>query len=215
MAIFEQVTEDEFDTAVESAPSSQTFKEQYTRFPAVDDHCFVHRGSLILKGHFTAPGYLTLIVGDLTVDGFVDLNNPEGFDEGGLFIVIGNVNCTAFSGHYGECTLIDGNLIVREAILNAYEDSSLSVMGDLKTKLFYGEDIWAEVGGVADFEYGESYCLPIGYQDAAAQSISARRDTPARSILHPDLLEDDEDVVCYLKSYETCERLRRGESILR
>jgi hypothetical protein len=82
MSAFEQVTADEFDDAVERNLSSQKFKEQYARFapfePSGDDHCFVHRGSLTVSGNFTAPGFFTLIIGDLTVDRLVDLDNPEG-----------------------------------------------------------------------------------------------------------------------------------------
>jgi hypothetical protein len=120
MSAFEQVTADEFDDAVERSPSSRKFKERYARFPpSGDDHCFVHRGSLTVSGNFTAPGFFTLIIGDLTVDRLVDLDNPEGFDVGGLFIVIGNVSCRVFSGHYGKCSLVDGNLVASELILNA------------------------------------------------------------------------------------------------
>jgi Leucine-rich repeat (LRR) protein len=202
---------DEFDDAVESSPSSRKFKEQYARFaPSRDDHYFVHRGPLTLSGSFTAPGFCTLIIGDLTVEGLVDLDNPEEFDEGGLFIVIGNVSCRAFSGHYGKCAFVDGNLVASELILNAYEDSSLVVTGDLRTKLFYGEDIWAEVGGVAEMEYGEGCCLPIGYQDAR-QMIRPQRNTESHLVLDPDVLNDRNS----LKLEEALTRLRRGKSILR
>ena len=215
MSAFEQVTADEFDDAVECSPSSQKFKEQYARFapfePSGDDHCFVHRGSLTVSGNFTAPGFFTLIIGDLTVDRLVDLDNPEGFDEGGLFIVIGNVSCRVFSGHYGKCRFVDGNLVASELILNAYEDSSLVVTGDLRTKLFYGEDICAQVGGVAEMEYADGYCLPIGYRDAAKQMIRARHDTKSHLVLDPEILDDRN---C-LKMEEVLPRLRRGKSILR
>ncbi len=70
--------------------------------------------------------------------------------------------------------------------------------------------IWAEVGGVADFEYGEGYCLPIGWRDAARQSIEARRDTPAHLVLQPDLVDENA-----LNTYEARARLSRGQSILR
>jgi hypothetical protein len=63
------------------------------------------------------------------------------------------------------------------------------------------------------FEYGDGYCLPIGYWDAAVQSIRSRRDMPAHLVLDPDLLNDYE--VRPLKSEEACGRLRRGASILR
>jgi hypothetical protein len=215
MSAFEQVTADEFDDAVERNLSSQKFKEQYARFapfePSGDDHCFVHRGSLTVSGNFTAPGFFTLIIGDLTVDRLVDLDNPEGFDEGGLFIVIGNVSCRVFSGHYGKCSFVDGNLVASELILNAYEDSSLLVTGDLRTKFFYGEDICAQVGGVAEMEYGEGYCLPIGYRNAAEQAIRARHDTESHLVLDPKVLNDRNS----LKMEEALPRLRRGKSILR
>jgi hypothetical protein len=212
MANFEQLTGDEFDDVIAGSSSSEAFKRLYIRFPHPgDDHCFVHRGPLTISGHFEAPGYCTLVVGDLTVDGLIDLNNPEGFDEGGLFIVIGNVTCRAFSGHYGKCTFIDGNLNASELVLNACEDSSLVITGDLKTKLFHGKDIWAEVGGVADMEYANGYCLPIGYKNAAKQAIRARRSTKSALVLDPAVL-DDEDV---LKGDEALQRLKQGQSILR
>jgi hypothetical protein len=124
------------------------------------------------------------------------------------------MRCTAFSGHYGKCSFIDGDLIASEVILNAYEDSRLVITGDLKTKLFYGEDIWAEVGGTADFEYGEGYCLPIGWRDAARQLTQARRDTPVHRVLHPDVA-DESSPVRPLKTHEARARLSRGQSILR
>lgn len=212
MANFEQLTADEFDDVIAGSASSEAFKSRYIRFPpAGEDHCFVHRGPLAGSGHFQAPGYCTLVVGDLTVDGLIDLNNPEGFDEGGLFIVIGNVTCRVFSGHYGKATLIDGNLNASELVLNACEDSSLLVTGDLKTKLFHGRDIWAEVGGVADMEYADGYCLPIGYENAAKQAIRARRRTKSARVLDPAVLDDEDD----LNIDEALQRLKQGQSILR
>ena len=124
---------------------------------------------------------------------------------------IGNVTCRAFSGHYGKCTLIDGNLNASELILNAYEDSSLVVTGNLKTKFFHGRDIWAEVGGVADMGYAEGYCLPIGYKNAAKQAIRARRSTKSALALDPAVLDDEDD----LKLDEALQRLKQGQSILR
>jgi len=212
MANFEQLTEDEFNDVIAGSSSSEAFKRQYMRFsPVRDDHCYVHHGTLAISGHFKTPGYCTLVVGDLTVDGLIDLNNPEGFDEGGLFIVIGNVTCRAFSGHYGKCTFIDGNLNASELVLNAYGDSSLVVTGDLKTKLFHGKDIWAEVGGVADMEYANGYCLPIGYKDAAKQAIRARSSKKNAPVLHPDVLDDADR----FKVDEALQRLKQGQSILR
>jgi hypothetical protein len=169
---FEQVSLEDFDRAVANARSTAAFKRQIARFaPTRDQHCFVHRDPLLEAGHFRAPGYCTLIIGDLDVAGLVDLNNPDGFDEGGVFAVIGNVTCRGFANHFGKCTFIDGDLIASDIIINSYGDSSLVVTGNLKTRFYYGLDIWAEVGGEAAMEYGRGYCLPLGYTDAATQGM--------------------------------------------
>jgi hypothetical protein len=177
MAAFEQVSMDAFDDAIARSPSSPALKAQIARFsPYREDHCFIHRGPLLVPGHFEAPGFCTAVLGDLDASGVVDLNNPDGFDEGGLFIVVGNVTCKGFVNHYGKCSFVDGDLLASDAIVNSHEDASLVVIGNLNTKFFYGEDIWAEVGGAADMEFGSGYCLPIGYGDAARQAIRPRHD---------------------------------------
>jgi hypothetical protein len=51
--------------------------------------------------------------------------------------------------------------------------------GDLKAKFFYGEDIWAEVGGAASMDYGDGYCLPIGYADVASEATEPKHDRDA------------------------------------
>ncbi len=132
-----------------------------------------------MNGHFRAPGFCTLITGDLHVDGIVDLQNPDGYDEGGLFIVLGDVICHSFFNEYGKCTFVDGKLEARDLLVNAFEDSALVVTRHLRTNFFYGEDIWAEVGGSATMEYGEGYCLPIGYTADAVEAIMPKQDEEA------------------------------------
>lgn len=143
--------------------------------------CLIHRGPLAVQGHFEAPGYFTLITGDLTVEGLVDLHNPydKGFDEGGIFVVLGDLTCHAFANEYGKCSFIDGNLNARDILLNDFGDSCLFVTGDLATRFFYGRDIWAEIGGVASMDYGDGYCLPIGYRNAGAEAMRPRHDEDA------------------------------------
>lgn len=176
---FESVSAEEFAAAVAAGPTTELFKSRYSRlrpqayagWGGTDYQ--IHRGPLNLSGTFVAPGFFTLVIGDLTVDGLVDLHNPydKGFDEGGLFIVMGDVTCNAFANEYGKCSVIDGHLKVRDILLNSFEDSALFVTGDLATRFFFGSDIWAEVGGGATMDYGEGYCLPIGYDNAAAQAV--------------------------------------------
>lgn len=59
-------------------------------------------------------------------------------------------------------------------MLNAFSDSSLVVIGNLRTRFFYGLDIWAEVGGRVEMDYGEGYCLPLGYRNAAREAQRPR-----------------------------------------
>jgi len=76
---------------------------------------------------------------------------------------------------------------------------------------FRSRDIWAEVGGVADMECANGYCLPIGYKNAAKQAIRARRSTTSARVLDPAVLDDEDD----LKVDEALQRLKQGQSILR
>jgi hypothetical protein len=211
MAPFEQVSMDVFDDAIARSPLSPAFKPKIARFsPYQEDHCFIHRGPLLVAGHFEAPGFCTAVLGDLDVSGVVDLNNPEGFDEGGLFIVVGNVTCKGFVNHYGKYAFVDGDLVASDVIVNSHEDASLVVIGNLKTKFFYGEDIWAEVGGAADMEFGSGYCLPIGYRDAARQAIRPRHDRETSMALLAIGKSDDS----YLQG-EFIKALKQGRSIFK
>jgi len=173
---FEKIAMDQFDVALEATPLSQVFKDARISLE-LDDPCYIHRGPLTLPGNFRAPGLCTLILGDLIVDGLVDLKSPEGFDGHGVFIAIGNVTCRSFSNDWAKVAVVDGSLLASDLIINCYEDSMLLVTGDLKTKFFYGRDIWATVGGAADMDYGDGYCLPASYRDAAAEAIVPRHDT--------------------------------------
>lgn len=184
---FEKLSPEDFAQAVAAGPSTDIFKTNYRRFRARcaegwdGPDCLIHRGPLAVQGHFEAPGYFTLITGDLTVDGLVDLHNPydKGFDEGGIFVVLGDLTCHAFANEYGKCSFIDGNLNARDILLNDFGDSCLFVTGDLATRFFYGRDIWAEIGGVASMDYGDGYCLPIGYRNAGAEAMRPRHDEDA------------------------------------
>lgn len=182
MSSFEHVSRDEFNIALEESKASSTFRQQFARFEplyyegAGGSDCMVHRGDLKMKGHFAAPGFFTLIAGNLHVDGIVDLHNPydKGFDEGGLFVVLGDVFCHSFFNEYGKCSFVDGRLEARDLLVNAYGDSSLVVVRSLTTQFFFGEDMWAEVGGNATMEYGDGYCLAIGYGDVAGDRLDPK-----------------------------------------
>jgi len=186
LSSFEHVTREEFDRALVQSKASAMFRKQYARFaPSWFDEaeCMMHLGHLSTEGHFRAPGFFTLITGNLHVDGIVDLQNPEGYDGGGLCVVLGDVICKSFFNDYGKCTFVDGRLEASDLLCNAFDDSALVVIGDLTTKFFYGRDLWAEIGGHASMQYGDGYCLPIGYTAAAAQAMLPEHDEAASRAL--------------------------------
>ena len=126
---------------------------------------------MLEAGHFRAPGYCTLIIGDLDVAGLVDLNNPDGFDEGGVFAVIGNVTCRGFANHFGKCTFIDGDLIASDIIINSYGNSQLG--GDRQSE----DQVLLRSGHLGrGRRRGRDGVRPrllpsVGYTDAATQGM--------------------------------------------
>lgn len=178
--MFRSVAAEEFKAILADSPPSPAFQEHLARFVSFDEwlaqDARVHEGNLRVSGSFRAPGLCTLVTGHLDAD-VVDLRHD--FDEGGLFIVIGNVHCRHFIGNYGVCSFVDGDLDAGEAVINGFADSALSVVGTLRTRLFIGRDIWAEVGTGAQIDYGEGYCLPFGYTDPAREAICPRHDEVA------------------------------------
>jgi hypothetical protein len=210
MSSFQQVSRDEFDRVLEKSKASSTFREQFARYEpqyyegANGPDCMVHLGPLKMNGHFEAPGFFTLVTGDLHVDGTIDLQNSydKGFDEGGLFIVLGDVVCHSFFNEYGKCTFVDGRLEARDLLVNAFEDSALVV-------IFFGEDLWAEVGGNATMEYGYGYCLPIGYADSVDEQLLPKHGRE-RSLL---LLNFERTKALHPKDFR--DHLRTGKPLLK
>ena len=70
-----------------------------------------------------------------------------------------------------------------DLLCNAFDDSALVVTGNLTTKFFHGRDMWAEIGGRASMEFGDGYCLPIGYTAAAAQAVYPKHGAAASRAL--------------------------------
>lgn len=183
MPSFEPATRQQFIAAINDAPASTRFRKLLTTLDL--DRLFgdwrgatyaIGHGDVTAKGKFAAPAVHAVLIGDLLVDGHVDLKSPMDEIEGGSFVVIGDVKCIAFANDYSKGTIIDGDLTATDLIVNAFEDSGLWVTRNLKTKFFYGVDIWAEVGGRAEMDYGDGYCLPIGYQHPKVERFDPRHD---------------------------------------
>jgi hypothetical protein len=83
------------------------------------------------------------------------------------------------------------------------------VTRDLKTRFFYGRGIWAEVGGVAEMEYGKGHCLPIGYRNAAQEAIRPRHDAETSMALLT-VVENGA-----LIEYELVDKLKHGQPVFK
>lgn len=128
-----------------------------------DTDFYIHEGDIEASGKWNTPGQITFVAGNIIIHGFLDTDEePKIFDEGGWLIIGGNVECEFFANTYGKAVLVDGNLSVKQLLVNHFEDSALIVKKDLTTKFFYGVDIWAEVGGTARMEFGYGHCFPLG-----------------------------------------------------
>jgi hypothetical protein len=214
---FKNVSLEEFARILDDAPLSPVFRSEFERYqPSYYEgwfgpDCMVHEGDLRVSGNFTAPGFYTLIIGSLIVDGHVSLDNPEdkGLEEGGLFVVVGDVRCRSFSHEIGKVTFIDGDLEAKDLILSFHDDSSLVVIGTLTTYFFYGQEVWAEVGSGASMEYGIGVCLPIGWTYAEGEAIEPRHDEEA-SLRQLDV--DDPEAI---DNIDLWNRVGQGHSILK
>jgi hypothetical protein len=192
-ANFRSVSGDEFRRALADCPASHTFRDVMSRLMSFDDwidtQAAIHDGPLRVAGSFSAPALCTLIIGDLDVEDVLDIQNDN---ERGLFIVVGNVRCRHFLSSYDCCSIVDGDLDASQSLINGFSDSGLWVTGTLRTRLFIGFDIWAEVGSEAVMDYGIGYCLPIGYVDAAAEAINPlHSEEETERIVVPDPMENE------------------------
>ncbi|WP_298779485.1 hypothetical protein [uncultured Polaribacter sp.] len=116
-----------------------------------------------------------IIIGNIKTKWLNAVNNYTlGYDEGGSIFITGNVDCSYFSNHYGKLIVIGDSLKVNKILDNAFEDSALIIKNNLTTEYFNGLDIWAEAGGFIKIEYGDGYCLPLGYTNAKEQAVKPK-----------------------------------------
>jgi hypothetical protein len=190
--LFRKIPLDAFDDFLAAAPASPAFREEFARYEFGHDRrsidAAVQEGALHLDAPLRAPAFYTLVIGDLDVEGEIDLRSD--YETGGLFIVLGNVRCRHFISEYDAAVFIDGDLRTDGAVLIAYSDSSFSVVGTMQARLLIGNDIWASVGDGAVIEYGEGYCASLG-SDGTSGIVRPRHDTRATiRALAPQLQEN-------------------------
>jgi len=163
------VTRDEFVTLLQTC-GSEKLQQHLPRYD-LDvilgaGKCAVHDGNLSQSADWRRTTTNVLVIGSLSCGGLVDIAPEGSSDRGGSLWVLGDLRCRSFAGHYGVSAIIDGEFVVTELAVIAFEHSMLLVTGDFTSHFLYGLDIWAEVGGHAAMEYGHGYALPLAYKNA-------------------------------------------------
>ena len=122
----------------------------------------VHRGSLEIDGDFLPLSQVVLIQGDLTVSGTVFTSERDG-DGQVTLVVLGSLRCGRVDHDWGSILFVTGNMIVKEWVFAAREDSALTIGGDFRTPIFIGADLWASAGGTIEMDYGYGYAVPLAW----------------------------------------------------
>lgn len=192
------VTVDEFDAILADAAATAAFRDEFPRYDFPHDrrtvNAAVHDGSLVVDGGFRAPAFYTLVIGDLRVNGLIDLRTD--WETGGLFVVLGNVRANDFLSDYDAGVFIDGDLDLLGTLVNAYSDSAFSVIGSLTARLHIGNDMTVTVGAGAIVDYAIGHRAALEADDhfpakhSEAETIAAMT-LPARKEGYPF---DEEDV---------------------
>lgn len=133
----------------------------------------IHLGDLTSKFDELNKSEHLLVIGNINTK-WVNLTKDNYYDSGGSLFVTGDILTDYFSGDFGKFILINGSLTARKILNIEFEDSLLDVGGDLTTEYFHGIDIWAEVKGRIEIEYGDGYCM-----NAEGKSIMPKNDLEA------------------------------------
>lgn len=144
--------------------------------------------------------------------------NPIEFDEeiyndNDFYIykgdIISDVTCDFFANTYRKTVYIDGNLLVKKMFINDFENSSLVITKDLKTKFFYGKDYFADVGGKIDMEFGDGYCISLHKNDTKASIKPVHDEISSYALLNINIVTADglkissKDIVKLIQSETT------------
>lgn len=207
--MFRKVSFEEFDTLLAAAATSPVFDEalaEYQDYLGRLDRRYldasVQEGPLRVDGPLRAPAFYALVLGDLTVDGLLDLRGA--YDSGGVFIVVGSVRCTHFVSEIDAQVFIDGDLHVEGVAVTGFEDSSLNVVGSLRARLFIGNDIGASVGDGAVLEFGIGHWSALGSRNGPFFRPRHGEQATIDALLPPPKTEgypyDTEDIAALIRA---------------
>lgn len=163
----------------------------------------VHQGSLTIDGDFLPTSQIVIIHGDLTVGGTVRTSESDG-DGQVTLVVFGNVRCGRVDHDWGSILFVTGDLIAREWVFAAREDSALAIGGDFRTPIFVGADLWASVGGGIEMEWGYGYAVPLAWSADAygAPRIEPRhgwRELALKLGIGGNSIRDEESFLCSIE----------------
>ena len=192
---FIPVSEKQFITELAKFPFLNNYKNWITkdRHKPNDNQFQIYIGDIKSDTILEFDALNLLVIGNIQAIWLNTGNNYKGYESGSLFVT-GNIDCDYFSNSYGKLIIIGNSLHAKKILNNKFEDSTLKVQRNLTTAYFYGADMYAEVGENVQIEYGEGYCLPIGYKNAKKEYISPKHnEEESRRFLGLD--EEDEELM--------------------
>ena len=158
---FVTLTKEQFITCVYHFNTSKLFIDSYNRSDwemfNYDFEYQIYLGDIEKTTPILIENTNLLIVGNIKTPW---LSNAT---EGGALIVSGNIVCDYYNHCWKKIGFINGDLTVNKLLITAFSDATLVVFGNLKTNFFYGRDIWIDVSGKAEIQYGLGYCMDLNY----------------------------------------------------
>lgn len=155
---FISIEKEQFIESVNHFAPTQKFTEVYN---SIDWEIFGTTDFQLFIGDLVSDSPLLIDNKNLLVVGNIKTPWLSNIEEGGALIVIGNIECDYYNHCWERVGLISGNFVVNKLTVNAFQDSSLFVLGDLKTEFYYGDGIWITVAGNVEIEYGIGHCLGL------------------------------------------------------
>lgn len=136
-----------------------------------------HLGAFRCEQNYTPRLPLTVINGDLVVDGTVSTAGIEGCDGNATLVVFGDLTCRSLVNDWASLIVVTGSCRVSDWVYAAREDLALIIGGDFTTDLFIGADLGVTVGGRVDVACGYGYFTPLANEaDEIARPFYPRDD---------------------------------------
>jgi hypothetical protein len=159
-------------------------KHEFENFKDAD--YIVFKGDVQTTEMLQCFSFHMLVIGDVLCKWM----NCEGpFNGGGSLTIIGDLHSLFFSNEEGKTVHVDGSMTVNRITLNAHEDATLTVLGNLTTKCYIGDEEPARVAGDVAIEYGAGAVFSLDELAPAVHTASHDANATA-TLLGLDQAED-------------------------